>query len=395
MCIAEWQPNLRKFLREALSGFGLNILECVNTLELQAVLDKDAPDLIVLGLAEDGGAFGDVLETLAARGFSGKVLPLVRHASTVIDEVQAIAEGLGLSLLPPLVMPFNDERLRSRIAALLPEVSDGPTMDIREALRFGWLELWYQPKIDVRTLAMHGAEALLRIRHPKWGIVPPAYFIADDGDPRLELVSKTVISRAVDDWYFFFRERYAIELAINLPVPFFQAPCSLDYLCRKLPGHTAFEGILVESNGVDILRNLDFIRGLAKQFRAHKIGISIDDIGAEWGSFCGLREFPFVEIKVDRKFVDGCANDGLKRSICADIVKLANCYGARTVAEGVETWGDFHAVREMGFDLIQGFLFAKPMSAESLIQSPWMAPQTKPLGYRSIKRKRVAWTPRH
>jgi EAL domain-containing protein (putative c-di-GMP-specific phosphodiesterase class I) len=81
-------------------------------------------------------------------------------------------------------------------------------------------------------------------------------------------------------------------------------------------------------------------------------------------SLTGLRDFPFVEIKVDQRFVTGCSEDRLKQSICRRILDLADSYGARTVAEGVETWADFITVREMWFDLAQVFLFAKLMSAQ-------------------------------
>jgi EAL domain-containing protein (putative c-di-GMP-specific phosphodiesterase class I) len=103
----------------------------------------------------------------------------------------------------------------------------------------------------------------------------------------------------------------------------------------------------------------------------HKIAISIDDLGAEWPSLAGLCHFPFVEIKVDQRFVTGCAHDRLKQSICRRILDLAGSYGARTVAEGIETWADFLAARELGFDLVQGFLFAKPMSAQKFAQTCW------------------------
>ena len=83
----------------------------------------------------------------------------------------------------------------------------------------------------------------------------------------------------------------------------------------------------------------------------------------------GLHDFPFVEIKVDRKFVAGCADDRLKQTVCRQILDLADGYGARTIAEGVETKADFIAVREMGFDLVQGFLFAKPMTAKKFART--------------------------
>jgi EAL domain-containing protein (putative c-di-GMP-specific phosphodiesterase class I) len=74
----------------------------------------------------------------------------------------------------------------------------------------------------------------------------------------------------------------------------------------------------------------------------------------------GLYNFPFIDLKVDRKFVTGCAEDRLKQSICRRILDLAAGYGARTVAEGVETWADFPAAREMGFDLVRTFCSPSP-----------------------------------
>jgi EAL domain-containing protein (putative c-di-GMP-specific phosphodiesterase class I)/CheY-like chemotaxis protein len=373
VCVTDGKPHIRKFLREALSEFGFTIYECVQVSELSAALDAKPPDLVVLGLTAGGVAASEMLKTLAAKDFDGKVLPFAPRDSAVAGAIQQLAEKLGIAMLPPLLMPLSNERLRNSIAILLPEASSGPLVDMGEAVRGGWLELWYQPKIDARAIVMRGA--LLRVRHPVWGIVPPAYFIADDGDPRSRLVSETVISCAVDDWHHFFSERGPIELAINLPIAFLQDPDSISSLCQKLPHHTAFEGLIIESNGTDIVRNLKRAKDVARQLRFHKIAISIDDLGAEWLSLTGLRDFPFVEVKVDRKFITGCANDRLKQSMCRRIVDLANGYGARTVAEGVETWADFLAVREMGFDLVQGFLFAKPMSAEKFAHTCWAASQ--------------------
>ena len=215
----------------------------------------------------------------------------------------------------------------------------------------------------------------MRVRHPAWGIVPPAYFVPDDGDPHFHPVSESVISCAVDDWHHFFAQRGPIETAINLPMAFLQDPESISRLCRLLPDHPAFDGLIVEINGADVVRNLNLAKDLARQLRLHKIAISIDHLGAEWLSLAGLCNFPFVELKVDRKFVSGCAEDRLKQSICRRILDLASSYGARTVAVGVETWADFLAVREMGFDLVQGFLFAKPMSAQKFAQTCWAASQ--------------------
>jgi EAL domain len=129
---------------------------------------------------------------------------------------------------------------------------------------------------------------------------------------------------------------------------FLQEPGSISRLCRQLPDHAAFDGLIVEINGAELVRNLNLAKEVASELRMHKIAISVDDLGAEWLSLTGLCNLPFVELKVDRKFVTGCAEDRLKQSICRRILDLAAGYGARTVAEGVETWADFLAAREMG-----------------------------------------------
>jgi EAL domain-containing protein (putative c-di-GMP-specific phosphodiesterase class I) len=125
----------------------------------------------------------------------------------------------------------------------------------------------------------------------------------------------------------------------------------------------------IEVNGTDIIQHLSLARDIAKQGRFRKIAVSIDDLGAEWSSLVGLQEFPFVEIKVDRQFVSGCADDRLKKAMCRQIRELADSYGARTVAEGVETRADFLTLRELGFDMVQGFLFGKPMRMPKFARS--------------------------
>jgi len=144
-----------------------------------------------------------------------------------------------------------------------------------------WLELWYQPKIETRALVMRGAEALSRVRHPAWGIVPPAYFAPEDsGSP--DAVSDAVISRAVEDWHRFFAQSGPIEIGINLPTAVLTDSEAIGRLCKQLPNHAAFEGLIVEVNSAELIRNLDLAMRAARQLRLHKVAIAIDDAGPEW-----------------------------------------------------------------------------------------------------------------
>jgi EAL domain-containing protein (putative c-di-GMP-specific phosphodiesterase class I) len=136
-----------------------------------------------------------------------------------------------------------------------------------------------------------------------------------------------------------------------------------------MPTHPAFGGLLIEINSAEVIHNLDLLIDVTKEVRFHNIAVSIDDLGADWPALMGLDSFPFAELKVDRQFVTGCANDRLKRTVCRRIIELAKGYGARVVAEGVETRADFVAANEMGFDLVQGYLFGKPMALKKFARS--------------------------
>lgn len=243
-----------------------------------------------------------------------------------------------------------------------------------KALGAGWLELWYQPKIGSQTLDVRGAEALIRMRHPRLGIVKPAAFMPRMSERLLPALSQFVIAQALTDWRYFLAERRAVDLSINLPISFLDDPASFQYLCEQLPDDPAFSGLILEVEGNELTRDLSTARAFANQAGLRKIAISVDRLGDEWAALLQLRDFPFVEIKVEPELVAGCAQDRSKRTLCRHVVRAANQLGARTVAVGVENYADFLTARDLGFDLVQGFLFAKPMGVQSFVRSIASAP---------------------
>jgi EAL domain-containing protein (putative c-di-GMP-specific phosphodiesterase class I)/CheY-like chemotaxis protein len=364
-CVVDSKHHLQTFLGEALEELGFIVCRPTSVDALARALAAHDPDVLILGLSAGGMEAARTLEIASAHRFDGKVLLLGPAASPMVTAVQRHGQTLGLSMLPVLKTPFGDRDLRTAVAGLLPtERPSPPPVDAAEALDAGWLELWYQPKVDTRSLALDGAEALIRMRHPTWGIVPPAYFVPAKEDPTFQSLSEFVIGRALEDWRYFVTQRGRIQIAINLPLSFFKTRGAAHHLCQMLPKHAAFDGLIVEMDGSEVTRDLAFSTELARTLRFHNIGISIDDLGEEWPSLIDAGEFPFVEIKLDRAFVTGCADQRLRRAACRQLVDFAQGSGARTVAEGVENRDDFLVLREMGVDLIQGFLFAKPMTAQ-------------------------------
>ncbi|MGY8665913.1 EAL domain-containing response regulator [Bradyrhizobium sp. UFLA05-109] len=369
-CVADGKRHLRAFMSEVLEDLGFVTSECGNADELRGLLATELPDLILLGIAVDGIEPGRFLEILVREEFGGKVLAVGARESIIVKAVQQVGEEYGLAMLPPLTTPFAAETLRDRIAMLLPdEPAPSPAVHVGEALHAGWLELWYQPKIDARTLIRCGAEALVRMRHPTWGVVPPAYFIPEERDPHFRELSEFVIERVLQDWHYLVERQSPVDLSINLPASFLREGQAVRDLCRRMPTHPAFGGLTIEIESAEVIRDLDLLLDVASEVRFHNIGLAIDNVGTNWPELMGLDRFPFVKLKADRHFVTGSSNDALKRTVCRHIVELARDYGARSVAEGIESRADLVAANEIGFDLVQGYLFGKPMPLKKFARS--------------------------
>ncbi|MGZ3351540.1 MAG: EAL domain-containing protein, partial [Xanthobacteraceae bacterium] len=344
-CVAGARAPMRTFLIETLEGFGFAACECAELAALGTALDARPPDLVVIGSPAGGIEACEMMEMLAAKDYEGKVLVLGPRASPMVAAVRALGGKLGLAMLPLLPMPFSAENLRDSVASLLHAKTAPPAIQRTEVSNAHRPELRYQAKKDARTLALSGAAA--RVAASDW-----SERIEDQSDPRSAARSARVLATLIEDWHDFLAPHGAIEITIELPIAFFHDPEAIAALCRQLPDHPSFAGLIIEINAAEAVRELGLVRALAKQLRFRNIAISIKDVGDEWLPLSKLHDFPFVELKLDRRLVAGCAHDRAKLTTCRHIIDFADGMGARTVAEGVEDRGDFIAVRELGVHLV-------------------------------------------
>ena len=367
VCIVDGKPHIRTFLASAFEELGFIAEECARVSDVAAALVGAPPDLIVLGLLLPESEVTKTLHVLARSRFGGKVMLFGGRGSTVLLALHDLGEQTGLAMLPPLRTPFRDSDLRENVSTFLP-IPSSPSVpiDVDQALRNNWLELWYQPKIDLRQMALRGAEALIRMRHPTWGVVPPSSFIPGEADPQLRVLSEFVIGRAMADWTAFIRGGQSIEMTVHLPMSVLEDSGFIDRMCLQIPDPSA--RLTVEITSVDVGRNPVSARRAAKQLASYNVGISIDDVACE-ASWADIEDFPITELQVDRSFINGCANDPHKRAVCGMILKIAQRLSARANAKGIENSADFQTLCDMGFELGQGFLFAKPMEMQKFART--------------------------
>ena len=242
-----------------------------------------------------------------------------------------------------------------------------PRIEIDEALRNNWFEIWYQPKINLKRKCLAGAEALARIRHPAIGVLWPASFLpalSDDGVMRL---AEHALMTTLRNWSSFNEAGFNLHLAINVPVSVLLKLPIPTLVRENRPKHETWPGIILEVSEDQIVRDMALASEVAKQFRDTGITIAIDEFGKGFSSFARLRELPFAELKLDRSFVIDCASDATNAAICQTAIDLAHRFGSAAVAGGIETSVDLQSLLIMGCDFGQGVLIAPPMPKERFL----------------------------
>jgi EAL domain-containing protein (putative c-di-GMP-specific phosphodiesterase class I) len=365
--VVDDEPQVRAFVSNALMASGFKPLQLSSSADVEAGLHDVIPQLIVLDLSLGDSDAVEVIRTLANMHFQGDVLLISGHDEVTLEEVHQIGSRRGLSMAEPLHKPFRIEQLRERLKAVHREVPARFDASLAAALRHHWLELWYQPKIDLRTRLVCGAEALIRLRHPTHGIVPPSNFLPAPGDPLYRPLTDFIVEQSLRDWDNFAAHKMTSRLAINVPASVLQRPDFVAHLRRHLPDDPRFPGLIVEITEDEAISDPELAREVAVQLKLYNVHVSIDDFGSGYSSLARLKELPFAEVKLDRSFVTGCAHDKTKRAMCEAVVDLARRFNITSVAEGVETQEDLHVLEEVGYDVAQGFLFAGPMVSSEFI----------------------------
>ena len=244
-CVVENRTYVRMFLADMLDELGFIAREA-GTSDIRTVLCEFRPDLIVLGPLSGALEVQAFLKKLQAQVYGGAVMLFGGRSSEALIGSHELGEQARLTMLPPLGTPFRARDLDANLERFLPIRPPPPLpVDVDEALCNGWLELWYQSKIDPKTLVPQGAEALVRVRHATWGVVAPAYFIPAADDPYLHALSRFVIARALSDLTQFANANHPVRASIPLPLLALEDMQFIDGMLGRLSEKTRQNGFLI------------------------------------------------------------------------------------------------------------------------------------------------------
>lgn len=234
-------------------------------------------------------------------------------------------------------------------------------ISIDEALEQNWLEIWYQPKIDLRRKCLAGAECIVRMQHPHAGLLwPEDYVDLLDSDGLTKLVEHTILT-AFRHWTVFADAGFNLRLAVNVPAALLPQLQISSFVAAHRPAAGNWPGVVLDLTEDQLVRDVALTRKIAEDLKACGVAVAIDDFGAGYSSFSSLRGLPFAELKIHASFVKNCATDVTNAAICQTAIDLAHRFGSLAVAKGIDTIADLQALMVMGCDFGQGALVAPAM----------------------------------
>ena len=236
--------------------------------------------------------------------------------------------------------------------------------ELRRGIEQGQLLLHYQPKIDLKTGRVEGAEALARWLHPREGLLPPSRFIGIAEDTGLiKPLTLWAIQTALLQSRAWHQSGMGFPIAVNLTAEILAEPDLAKVVARLLESSDALPNWLtLEVTESAIMTDPGQGKRTLSLFRDMGVRIAIDDFGTGYSSLAYLRDLPADEVKIDRHFVRDVVSNPKSAFIVRSVVDLAKNLGLRVVAEGAEDKATVDMLASMNCDSVQGFYFSRPLT---------------------------------
>ena len=281
---------------------------------------------------------------------------LLRHA----DQAMYRAKDAGKNRYQ-LFDPETDRKAQVHRRALA---------ELRHALEADEFVLYYQPKVDLTSGEIIGAEALIRWQHPSRGLLSPAQFLPHiDGSDLEQPLGEWVIATSLAQAESWQRAGLGLTVSANVSANHLLKPDFYESLAHALARHPAVPVARFELEVLETAAIADMAQAVAVLQRCRTLGVrfALDDFGTGYSSLTYLRKLPVDTLKIDQSFVRDMLTDPDDLGIVEGVIRLASAFNRQVIAEGVETLEHVTRLRELGCRFGQGYGIARPMPASALL----------------------------
>ena len=346
-------------------------------LEIMATLEK-AVDVVVSDLDMPGMDGMEFIRRVGEEHRDVAMMVLSAQEAAVLAAVESMAAAYGVRFLGAIAKPATAHKLRAALEAHEDEVAQGrleppppffSTDELRKSLVFHQIAAYFQPKVDLRSGKVVGAEALARWMHPARGMLAPKLFV--DSMEQHGLITALTESMLRDacvacaSWH---AQGLPMGVSINVSIASLaEIGIAERFLLIVEESGLPPRNVTLEVTESAATTELGRVLENLSRLRMRGFGLSIDDYGTGYSSMQQLSRIPFTELKIDQSFVTRAHNHAASLAMVESSLELAAKLHISAVAEGVETDRERRVVREAGCQMAQGYHFGRPMPLPEFI----------------------------
>jgi len=360
-------------IADVAEAYSYNAYTATSYAEAQAILETVSPNLIFIDLMLPDVDGVEIVRNIGAGRCDAKIVLMSGVNHKILASAIRVAVNQGLNVLGYLTKPFSVREVRDLLDTGRRQEVMPSAEALTSALERDELTLYYQPKVQLgpqQSMAVTGAEALVRWKHPDYGLIMPDRIlpIAEAND-LMGRLTDCVIRSAIGQLKTWKNEGLDTVVSINIPPNLLTDRALPDRLADMMAEAQLDPGLLC----LEMTENAsigDYVDAaeILTRFRLKGFGLSLDDFGTGHSSLIQLHQMPFSELKIDRSFITEIETNHDAQIIVRAIVDLARNLELTVCAEGVETAGSLRYLRNIGCHLVQGYYFGRATTPEAFAE---------------------------
>ena len=330
-----------------------------------------APALIFLDIRLKEGDCIDVMKELARMRYRGVIQLMSGRYKDFLQQVADTGTRMGLNMRTPLQKPFRPAQIRNiiREERLVAEMLANHAFAFKQAWEENWIEVWYQPQIDMLTRTVYGAEALVRARHPVYGPSAPAAFLHDAGFDERVALTKFVIGDACAFWERMREEGFNLAISINAASDILENASIRMAIDKHAPRHVDFPGLSFEVEAEDLFKDIARTNRLILQLGIYRSRLVASDLALRDADMLRLIEGPLRQIKLSHSLVARVEREALPWKFARSLKDYAERTECRICAEGVEVQGQVDTLVADGITCGQGVFYSPSLEKDVFLNS--------------------------